>query len=124
VYIDQSAGKFRYQTEQDLQREKADSEALQAAKEDAALTPVMRVNKRCEKPFNEWITAMIQDGHKYDFETWCNAGATEFKCSPETVRKYLNKRTNPINGDLFAKTGDDDGSGTRESYLAFKKLIE
>lgn len=116
IYIDQYAGGFRFQTAQDIAIEKAEADSLQAAKEDAALTPVMRVNKRCEKPFNEWLTGMIHDGLKYDFETWCNAGATEFKCSPETVRKYLNKRTNPINGDLYARTEDND------RYLAFKKL--
>lgn len=123
VYIDQSIGKFRYQTEQDLAKEKADADTLQAAKEDAALTPVMRVNKRCEKPFHKWITDMIQSGLKYDFETWINAGGNEFKCSTETVRKYLNKRTNPINGDLIAKT-EIDGSGATTTYLAFRKLTE
>lgn len=121
VYIQQHVGKFSFKTAQDLAKEKQESDIMQAAKEDAALTPVMRVNKRCEKPFSQWINGLIQTGFKHDYETWANAGAQEFRCSPETIKKYLNKRCNPINGDLFTRI-EDDGSGNKESYLAFRKL--
>lgn len=113
----------RVVSKQTLEQEKKEAEALQAAKEDAALTPTQRVNKRCEKPFNAWMTDLIKRGWKYDFETWTNAGAQEFKCSPETIRKYLNKRTNPINGDLHTKV-DDDGHGNKDTYLTFRDKQE
>jgi len=72
-------------------------------------TAPMRVNERCEKPFNEWLNAGLAKGQAFEIEEWCNGGASEFNCSQEAIWRYLKKRLdlpkcNPINGDLTLAT--------------------
>jgi hypothetical protein len=103
-----------------LRREHKQAERLRDEQEKASLTPVMRKNKECEGPFNQWLDEALALGMKYDYETWKNAGAQEFSCSPETIRKYLDKRLNPINGDLTI-TNDGD---PKSLYIILKGKLE
>lgn len=74
-------------------------------KDEPNLTPTMRKNKQCEKPFNCWLDTGLLKGDSYSIEEWCNGGAKQFECSQESIWRYLKKRLdlpdcNPINGDL------------------------
>lgn len=102
----------------DPELERRQAQVLSDEKEDAALTPTMRKNKKCEKPFNKWLNQRIAEGARHNFQEWCNAGANRFECSPDTIRKYLDKRTNPENGDLTVIKPDIE----TPAYLGFKEI--
>jgi len=75
---------------------------LEAAK---TRTATMRKNDKCEAPFNAWLNVMLDNGEAYTYEEYANAGAFNFECSQETIKRYLNKRLdlpgcNPATGDL------------------------
>ena len=86
-------------------RKKQSKPTGKEVKDDPNLTPTMRKNRECEKPFNQWLNQMLANGQNYSVEEWTNGGANQFDCSQETVWRYLKKRLdlpdcNPINGDL------------------------
>ena len=81
------------------------SARLEEEKDKPTLTAPMRKNKKCEAPFNDWLTSEIQKGARFTYEDWANAGAHTFECSPETTKRYLDKRLNPVTGDLSIMVG-------------------
>jgi len=101
-------------------QEQPPPDLLESEKEESALTPTMRKNRRCEKPFNKWLTERLAEGARRDFQTWCDAGANRFECSPDTIRKYLSKRCNPENGDLVIVKPDNEAP----AYITFKAKAE
>lgn len=94
---------IRAPTSEDLQGQaKKKIEDLEAAK---TRTATMRVNDKCEKPFNKFLNELLDNGSAYSYDEYANAGAHQFECSKQTVQRYLDKRLdlpdcNPINGDL------------------------
>ena len=59
------------------------------------LTPEMASGKRFEKDFRRWVAGFFMEneniGLEYSFLV--NSGAEKVGCSPETLKRYLNKMT-------------------------------
>jgi hypothetical protein len=87
---------------------------LDAEKDRSTITATMRVNRRCEAPFNSWLNTEIQKGARFTYDEWANSGAHIFECSQETTKRYLDKRLNPMSGDLSIMVG---------GILVFRKSV-
>lgn len=58
-------------------------------------TPEMILGKRYESDFRRWVAGMFMPNENVGFEYsfLVNSGAEKVGCSPETIKRYLNKMT-------------------------------